>query len=94
MNKSEIVKGIASQTDFTVNEVEEIVNDFLNVIGLSLWAGEDVLLSGFGKFAVRQRPPMKRRNPRTGELMEVPSKRVTSFIASPILRERLNPEGE
>lgn len=90
MNKSDIVRGLASGSKMTVAEVDEVVDGFLKAIGLSLWDGEDVLLSGFGKFAIRNRPTTKRRNPKTGELIDVPAKTGVTFLASPILKTKLN----
>lgn len=94
MNKSEIVRGLAAGSRLTVAQVDEIVDEFLKAIGLSLWDGEDVLLSGFGKFALRQHPATKRRNPKTGEWIAVPPKTGVTFLASPILKEKLNKSNE
>ncbi len=90
MNKSDLVKGLALKVNLPVPRVEEVVNAFLDVIGLSLACGEDVQLSGFGKFEVRERRAVTRRNPRTGDSIDVPAKTSMGFKPSPHLKERLN----
>jgi nucleoid DNA-binding protein len=105
LNKSEIIRGLAAnhKQDFVAafnkkrvtsvhveNIVEMLVNDFLRVIALSLADGEDVKLSGFGLFEVRERKPVTRRNPRTGEEIKVPAKVTLGFKPSPVLKEKVN----
>jgi integration host factor subunit alpha len=56
--------------------------------------GEDVLISGFGKFCVKSKNARKGRNPATGEDLMLGSRRVVTFKCSPILRTRVNSTGE
>lgn len=90
LNKSQIIRGLAANRKLTQPQVEALVNDFLNVIALSLAEGDDVKLSGFGKFEVRERKPVVRKNPRTGESIYVDAKRSLGFVPSPVLKERVN----
>jgi nucleoid DNA-binding protein len=92
MVKSEMIKGLARKTGMTQAEVEKVLEAFFDVVGLSLACGEDVKLSGFGKFEVRHRQAMKRANPKSGEMIEVPAKRSLGFKPSPIMKARLNVE--
>jgi integration host factor subunit alpha len=62
------------------------------LIAKTLESGEDVLISGFGKFCVKQKRARKGRNPATGEDLMLGSRRVVTFKCSPILRSKVNPE--
>lgn len=73
-----------------MREVEEVVNVALSTIALALACDEDVMLTGFGKFEVKQQPKLRKANPRTGEVMEVPEKAAVRFAASPVLKELVN----
>jgi len=54
--------------------------------------GEDVLISGFGKFSVKKKAPRKGRNPATGEGLPLDARTVVVFRCSPVMRERINPQ--
>lgn len=90
MTKNEIIRAIAARQKMAVPEVESVVDGFLDLIGLALTCGDDVKLMNFGKFAVRNRKPAQRRNPRTGEPVYVPAKTALSFKAAPALRTRVD----
>lgn len=92
-NKSDVIKAVHNELDLTYAEAEEAVNTAFDIIALALAAGEDVKLSGFGKFCLRDRAASTRVNPKTGEPVDVPAKTAVSFIASPILKKRLNRGG-
>jgi integration host factor subunit alpha len=64
------------------------------MIQKNLQNGEDVLISGFGKFCVKNKNARKGRNPATGEDLMLGSRRVITFKCSPILRARVNSKGE
>lgn len=70
--------------------VDTVVDDVLEVIGMSLSAGEQVNLRGFGRFDPRDRKPVVRLNPATQEPIQVPAKRSVGFVPSQILKDRLN----
>ena len=74
----------------TPEEIEKIVDLFFNQIMQKLAEGGRVELRGFGAFSTRQRKPRIGRNPRTGESVEVPAKRVPYFKPGKEIRERLN----
>ena len=70
-----------------------MVDIFFEEITQRLAEGGRVELRGFGTFSTRERDARTGRNPRTGETVEVPSKRVPYFKPGKEMRERLNPEG-
>jgi DNA-binding protein HU-beta len=90
MNRSDILSAVASKEGIPVRDVEKIVDSFLEVITLSLTLDEDVSIRNFGKFEVRHRSEVTRRNPKTGEPVEVPAKKAVGFKASPWLKNRIN----
>ncbi|NQV95351.1 MAG: integration host factor subunit beta, partial [Sphingomonadales bacterium] len=69
---------------------EKIIDLFFNQISQKLAEGGRVELRGFGAFSTRQRKPRTGRNPRTGESVEVPAKRVPYFKPGKEIREQLN----
>jgi len=75
---------------FTQQESTEIVDTLLEIIKSCLENGEDVLVSGFGKFCVKDKPPRRGRNPATGDDLRLEGRRVVSFNASGKLRNRIN----
>ncbi len=91
MIRSELVKKLeAENPELKMEEVERIVDLFFNQIIQRLADGGRVELRGFGAFSTRDRDPRKGRNPRTGESVDVPSKRVPYFKPGKEIRERLN----
>jgi len=91
MIRSELVKKLESDNpDLKSEEVERIVDLFFNQIVQRLADGGRVELRGFGAFSTRERKPRTGRNPRTGESVQVPAKRVPYFKPGKEVRERLN----
>ena len=91
MIRSELVKKLENENqELKTEEVERIVDLFFNQIIQRLADGGRVELRGFGAFSTRDRSPRKGRNPRTGEPVDVPSKRVPYFKPGKEVRERLN----
>ncbi|MBP7951890.1 MAG: integration host factor subunit beta [Sphingorhabdus sp.] len=91
MIRSELIKMLESENpELKSEEVERIVDLFFNQIIQRLADGGRVELRGFGAFSTREREPRKGRNPRTGESVAVPSKRVPYFKPGKEVRERLN----
>ena len=91
MIRSELIKKLESENqELKTEEVERIVDLFFNQIIQRLADGGRVELRGFGAFSTRQRGPRKGRNPRTGESVDVPAKRVPYFKPGKEVRERLN----
>lgn len=90
MTKAELVDEVARTTQLTKKHAEIIVNTVFDSIVHSLKAGEKIELRGFGSFRIRHRGPRLGRNPKTGERVEVPAKRIPYFKPGKELREMLN----
>ena len=91
MIRSELVSAIARENPgLRAEEVEMIVSTFFDEIGQKLASGGRVELRGFGAFSTRARDPRKGRNPRTGDAVDVPGKRVPYFKPGKEMRARLN----
>ena len=91
--KDHIVNSIYNQLDLSKNRSTEIVESLLEIIKKTLASGEDVLISGFGKFCVRDKEKRRGRNPQTGEDMTLRSRRVVTFKCSGVLRDKINGMG-
>jgi integration host factor subunit alpha len=90
LTKAQIVDAVAERNGFTRKKSIETVEILLELLKQSLESGDDVLISGFGKFCVKKKKKRRGRNPATGEDMTLaPRKRVT-FRSSKKLREKLN----
>jgi integration host factor subunit beta len=90
MTKAELVEMIAGETGISKKDTGVIVNMILENIGRALVSSDKVELRGFGSFKVKQRRSRQARNPRTGDSVDVPAKRVPYFKASNELKARLN----
>jgi len=91
LTKSHIIDSIAEQNGFTKKKSTETVEIILELIKSTLAFGEDVLISGFGKFCVKEKRERRGRNPETGEDMMLAPRRVVTFKCSGKLRDRTNP---
>jgi len=90
LTKIQIVESIQNQTGFPKNKSSEIVETLLEIIKRTLASGEDVLVSGFGKFRVKEKKERKGRNPATGEDLMLEPRKVVTFKCSGKLRKRVN----
>ncbi len=91
MIRSELLQALAKENpELRADDVERALDTFFEEIGESLAAGGRVELRGFGAFSTRHRDARKGRNPRTGDNVEVPEKRVPYFKAGKEMRARLN----
>ncbi len=90
LTKAHIIEAVANQIGFPKNHSSEIVESLLEIIKKALESGDDVLVSGFGKFCVKEKRERKGRNPATGDSMMLAPRRVVTFRSSGILREKIN----
>lgn len=90
MTKAELVEEVARTVQLTKKQAEVIVNLVFDSIVESLRAGEKIELRGFGSFRLRNRRSRLGRNPKTGERVEVPSKRIPYFKPGKELKEMIN----
>lgn len=90
LTKADIINTIHQELRFTKNLSTELVESTLEIIKSKLAAGENVLISGFGKFCVREKQERRGRNPATGGTMMLRPRRVVTFRCSGKLRDKIN----
>ena len=92
LTKAKIIDVVAETNGFTRQKSTETVEILLELIKRSLESGEDVLVSGFGKFCVKDKKKRRGRNPATGKTMMLRPRKVVTFHCSGKLREKLTPK--
>ncbi len=92
LTKAHIVEKLFARNLFTRGESAQIIETLFELMKQSLERGEDVLISGFGRFCVRRKHQRTGRNPQTGESMPLPSRTVVTFKCSGVLKEKINRE--
>jgi integration host factor subunit alpha len=90
LTKDHLIVAIAQENGFPKKQSTEIVETLLKIIKFGLSSGEDVLISGFGKFSVKKKKARKGRNPATGGDMLLEARRVVTFHCSGKLRKKIN----
>ena len=94
MTKAELVEEVSRVSDLTKKHSEVIVDTVFRSIIDALHRGEKIELRGFGSFRLRKREPRKGRNPKTGDKVDVPPKKVPYFKPGKELKELINKEAE
>lgn len=79
MNKRELVESITGQVDASRQQVEAVLDRFIDTVGTALKNGDRIALTGFGAFEARQQAARTGQNPQTGEKMQVPARVVPRF---------------
>lgn len=90
LTKTQITESIRQRLGFSKNESSDVIESLLEIIKDTLENGEDVMISGFGKFCVTEKKERKGRNPATGEDMILPKRRIVTFKCSGKLKEMIN----
>ncbi len=90
LTKAQIIEEVQEQIGFPKTKSVEIVESLFEIMKNSLENGDDVLISGFGKFCINEKKQRKGRNPASGEDMMLRPRRVVTFKCSSILRERVS----
>ena len=90
LTKSQIVEALFAKNIFTRTESAQVIDTLFELIKQSLQNGEDVLVSGFGRFSVKGKYQRIGRNPQTGQPMTLPAKKVVTFKCSDVLRAAMN----
>jgi len=90
LTKAHIVENLFAKNIFTKSECAEIVETLFEIIKKTLEQGEDVLISGFGKFSVKEKNQRRGRNPQTGEPIMLAPRKVVTFKCSGVLRQKIN----
>ena len=88
LTKADLVNTVAEK-DFTKKKAEDIMESVLEIIKERLEEGEDVLISGFGKFCVKAKRKRRGRNPATGDDLILDARRVVTFKASSVLKAKI-----
>jgi integration host factor subunit alpha len=88
--KALIANKIADDCGFMKGEAIEILEKLLGIMKAKLVAGEDIMMSGFGKWSVKSKHARKGRNPKTGEPMALHARRVVTWKYSPVLKKACN----
>ena len=88
--KAQVADSINNQLGISRKRSAELVEALLELIKKKLENGEDVLISGFGKFCVQEKKQRKGRNPATGRDMILDKRKVVTFRCSPVLRKKIN----
>ena len=94
ITKAHLADSIHNQLGLPQNQSIQAVESILEIIKKTLENGEDVLITGFGKFYVKEKRKRRGRNPQTGEDLMLGSRRVVRFKCSGKLRERMNRGGK
>jgi len=87
MKTLDLIREISEQAELTQKEVKKVFEIYADLVVEKLKEGDEVPLPGLGKFVAKQRAPRKARNPKTGEIVEVPAKTVLSFKPSSSVKE-------
>ena len=94
VTKDQIINSMCQDLDIPKKKAAELLESLLELMAKTLESGEDVLISGFGKFCVKRKNARKGRNPATGEDLMLGSRKVITFKCSPILRSKVNAGAE
>jgi DNA-binding protein HU-beta len=87
MNKTELIEAIAERADVPKSQAQKHFDAFEEVVSNVLKGGDEVQITGFGKFYVREQKARDGRNPQTGEKMRIPAQKVPAFSAGNSLKE-------
>ena len=90
LSKDRIIDNVFNNTGLNRSKSTELVETLLELMKQSLETGEDVLISGFGKFCVKEKSERKGRNPQTGQDLLLKPRKVVTFKCSLVLREKMN----
>ena len=90
LTKAAIIQRVVEETGLTKAKAAQVVERALEIMKDSLASGNDVLVSGFGKFCVREKSPRRGRNPATGDELMLSARKVVTFKCSGKLRDRCN----
>lgn len=90
LTKANIVEKLSEEIGYPKNQSYGIIETLLEIIKGTLETGEDVLVSGFGKFCVKEKQGRRGRNPSTGKELMLEPRRVVTFKCSRQLRDKIN----
>ncbi|MEE9503570.1 MAG: integration host factor subunit alpha [Thermodesulfobacteriota bacterium] len=93
LTKEKIVDSVYNQVGLSKNQSRRVVERLLKITKQTLIKGENLLVSGFGKFIVKDKAARRGRNPQTKEDLQLRARRVVVFRTSGVLRRKINHEG-
>ena len=90
LTKEKIVDSIYNQVGLSKNQSKRVIESLLDITKQNLKKGENLLISGFGKFVVKEKAARRGRNPQTKEDLQLKERRVVVFRTSGVLRRKIN----
>ena len=90
MNKTELIAAVAEKAELSKKDAEKAVKAFTDVVSEELVNGEKIQLVGFGTFEVSERAAREGRNPKSGEVMNIPASKTPKFKAGKALKDMVN----
>ena len=90
MTKADLIEEVSRLAELTRKDSEVIVDTIFDSVVRSLRVGDKIEIRGFGSFRTRQRKPRVGRNPKTGDRVEVPAKKIPFFKPSKELKDMVN----
>ncbi len=90
LTKQDLINSIYNRLDLPKKKSSQLVESILEIIKKTLENGEDVMISGFGKYSVKEKNKRKGRNPQTGEDLMLDSRRVVTFKRSGVFRDKID----
>ena len=90
MNKNDLVAAVSANTGMSKSDGAIAVDSLLDSIASALKSGDEVRITGFGTFSVTHRKASEGRNPRTGEVIQIPASKQPKFKAGKTLKQLLN----
>ena len=90
MTKADLVEKLYLMAEYSKKESADIVDAVFELLKLTLESGEDIKVSGFGKFEVREKAARNGRNPQTGEPIEIEARKVLTFRPGMVLKDSMN----
>jgi len=94
LNKSQLISAVAGETGMTKVDIERALKGIVGAVSKELGAGGSVTLIGFGTFSVYERAERIGKNPRTGDTLKIPAKKVAKFKPGKALAELVHPKKE
>jgi integration host factor subunit alpha len=90
LTKAQIIEEVRTRNGFTLKKSTKTVETLLEIMKQALESGEDVLISGFGKFCIKDKKERRGRNPATGGVLMLGARKVVTFKSSGKLRKLVN----
>ncbi|RLC28060.1 MAG: integration host factor subunit alpha [Deltaproteobacteria bacterium] len=90
LTKENIINCIYNQVGLSKSKSRVVIESLLEIVKRTLESGEDILISGFGKFEVKEKSARRGRNPQTTEDLQLRARRVVVFKTSGVLRKKIN----